>query len=96
MLHLSEWAGCCDELVDLLLATGEVIGARRDGVWKGRHASNWGWKSHDGWRRDSKGYPMHSWIEQADGTIVDPTRWVFEGVLPYIYRGLSDFYEPAK
>ena len=30
----------------------------------------------------------HGWIERADGMIVDPTRWVFEGVEPYIYEGL--------
>jgi hypothetical protein len=26
----------------------------------------------------------HSWIELPDGTIVDPTRWVFENVEPYV------------
>ena len=30
----------------------------------------------------------HGWIERADGMIVDPTRWVFECVEPYIYEGL--------
>src|SRR5215510_2584908 len=34
----------------------------------------------------------HSWIELADGTVVDPTRYVFEGVKPYIYVGLGDNY----
>lgn len=29
----------------------------------------------------------HGWIERADGMLVDPTRWVFEGVEPYIYVG---------
>jgi len=30
----------------------------------------------------------HGWIERPDGMIVDPTRWVFECVKPYIYVGL--------
>lgn len=29
----------------------------------------------------------HGWIEKPDKTIVDPTRWVFEGVDPYIFEG---------
>lgn len=30
----------------------------------------------------------HGWIERSDGMIVDPTRWVFECVEPYVYVGL--------
>lgn len=32
----------------------------------------------------------HTWIERSDGTIVDPTRWAFEMVTPYIFHGLYD------
>jgi hypothetical protein len=28
----------------------------------------------------------HGWIETPDGKIIDPTRWVFEDVEPYIYE----------
>lgn len=27
----------------------------------------------------------HGWIELEDGSILDPTRWVFESVKPYLY-----------
>lgn len=30
---------------------------------------------------------QHGWILCADGSIIDPTRWVFEGVEPYIWSG---------
>ena len=45
------------------------------------------------WRRDADGRPVHTWIEKLDGTVVDPTRWVFEGVWPYIYEGPRDWYD---
>lgn len=32
-----------------------------------------------------KSIVRHGWIETSDGRLVDPTRWVFEGVVPYIY-----------
>ena len=93
-MHAKDWAGCCDELVEILLAPGGVIGVRQDGVWTGRTAL-WGWKG-DRWKRDDKGFPLHTWIKCADGTIIDPTRWVFEGVLPYVYKGSNDHYKAAR
>jgi hypothetical protein len=33
------------------------------------------------------GFARHGWIRLHDGTIVDPTRWVFEGTSPYIWMG---------
>ena len=32
----------------------------------------------------------HGWLEMPDGTIIDPTRWVFEDCKPYIYHGPND------
>ena len=32
-----------------------------------------------------KGLIRHGWVVCEDGTLVDPTRWVFEDVDPYIY-----------
>ncbi|WP_217648976.1 hypothetical protein, partial [Paracidovorax wautersii] len=34
-----------------------------------------------------KSVVRHGWIECDDGSLVDPTRWVFEGAEPYIYFG---------
>lgn len=38
-------------------------------------------------------FAHHGWVEKADGSIVDPTRWVFEHVKPYIYEGPNDHYD---
>ena len=38
-------------------------------------------------------FQSHGWLELEDGSVVDPTRWVFEGVEPYIYQGENDFYD---
>lgn len=82
-------AGRCDVVVDNLLAGG-VEGVRRDGVWLGK-AARWGnWRQ---WRCDEQGRPVHVWIERSDGSVLDPTRWVFEGVFPYTYEGVADLYE---
>lgn len=39
--------------------------------------------------RKDRGVPFapHGWIQLDDGTVVDPTRWVFEGVAPYLFVG---------
>ena len=36
---------------------------------------------------------QHGWVLQPDGTVCDPTRWVFEHVPPYIYVGEQDTYD---
>ena len=92
LLHPGRWAGSCDQVVEEFLKTGYEQGIRRDGYWIGK-TSGWGWQTPKRyqWRRDAKGRnAIHVWIERPDGSIVDPTRWVFEGVLPYIYRGKAD------
>ena len=81
-------AGRCDIAVEALLL--RVSGIRRDGVWLGGHAM-WGF-GYRYWRCDAQRHPIHVWIERPDGTIVDPTRWVFEGVWPYVYEGPADLY----
>ena len=83
-------AGQCSQVVEQALTNG-VIGERRDGVWLGR-LSKWGATWQWDWRRDARGHPIHVWIERPDGTVYDPTRWVLEGVLPYIYEGPADSY----
>lgn len=39
------------------------------------------------------GFCQHGWVLAKDGSIVDPTRWVFEHVDPYIYQGPNDHYD---
>lgn len=85
------YAGRCDDAVETMLANNLTAGVRRDGVWTGP-AKNWGWRERR-WLRDAKGRPIHVWIERPDGTVVDPTRWTFEGVWPYVYVGPKDLYD---
>jgi hypothetical protein len=40
-----------------------------------------------------KGFIQHGWVSLPDGRILDPTRWEFEGIEPYIYVGPSDHYD---
>lgn len=35
----------------------------------------------------------HGWIQGPDGSVIDPTRFVFEAVKPYIYAGPNDYYD---
>lgn len=38
-------------------------------------------------------FVQHGWVLLKDGRVLDPTRWDFEGVEPYIYVGDSDYYD---
>jgi hypothetical protein len=80
-----EWAGRCYELAQAGIKAGLVYGKARYGHWVGPVAE------------DSMfhGKPVihHGWVELPDGSVVDPTRWEFEGKLPYIYHGPSDHYD---
>lgn len=82
---LDEWPGFCYGIAECLLDAGIVEGHLRYGHWLGpvAHGSMF-------WGR-----PLirHGWVEKPDGTIVDPTRWVFEDAEPYIYEGRNDFYD---
>lgn len=80
-----DWAGRCNELalamVELGLARGQVV----FGIWRGPIAAGIP-------RTQLMGGALHSWIQREDGGVVDPTRWVFEGGLPYVYEGPRDHY----
>ena len=91
-LHRAKMVGRCDVVVDHYLQYG-CPGIRRDGVWTGQTAKTWGLRGR--WRQDAQGRPVHVWIELPDGTVLDPTRWTFEGVWPYVYQGPADFYGAA-
>jgi hypothetical protein len=88
-----EWPGNCWYICEWLLETdllpdgsthkrGRYTGALIYGKYR---AEILAWSDDIGSRR-------HSWIETPDGTVVDPTRYVFEGVEPYIYKGARDNY----
>lgn len=87
---VSQWAGQCYAVSVALLDFGIIKGYARYGSYTGYidpESMFYGDCHNDGVSR-------HGWIELEDGTIVDPTRWVFEHKDPYIYVGKNDCYEP--
>lgn len=84
---LKGWAGNCYSIACKMVATEIVTGTPRYGHWLGPVAP-----------KSMRGLPFvrHGWIEQKNRNIVDPTRWVFEGVAPYIWSGENDGnYDPG-
>lgn len=85
----AEWPGRCYEIACKMLCHGVVQGVARYGSWLGPVLEacpvvSW---------RGSRLPVRHGWIERPDGSIVDPTRWVFAGAKPEIYVGPSDLYD---
>ena len=39
------------------------------------------------------GFVRHGWVLLPDGTVLDPTRWVFEARVPYLYVGPATDYD---
>lgn len=76
------WKGRCFEIASTLVALGLVKGTAVYGHWRGPVApeSFFAAKSH-------LGFVQHGWVLMPDRTILDPTRWVFENVEPYLHVG---------
>ena len=79
-VELVDWPGNCYAVACQMLKYKVVKGRPAYGNYHGPVAPSS--------RFFGKIVVRHGWIERADGMIVDPTRWVFEGVEPYIYEGL--------
>lgn len=78
-----DWAGKCFEVASKMVDAGLVDGEAVYGHWTGpvsKHSRFSG--------REGAGFVQHGWVLLSDGeTVVDPTRWVFEAVKPYIFVG---------
>ncbi|MHB8618316.1 MAG: hypothetical protein ACYDAG_01890 [Chloroflexota bacterium] len=48
-----------------------------------------GWQGPINPRYDAELTGVHVWLQLTDGRILDPLRWEFQGVEPYIYVGHS-------
>lgn len=95
LLHLAEdivgepaedWPGRCFEIASKIAP--KIGGKPLYGLYLGPIAEG----SYFDARR-AVGFCRHGWIEMPGGEVVDPTRWVFEGVDPYIYQGPADYYD---
>jgi len=78
----SQWPGRCFEIASKLVTLGLVSGEPVYGHYLGPIAEG----SHFG-ARSKHGFVQHGWVLAPDGKVIDPTRWVFEAVDPYIYMG---------
>lgn len=79
------WPGRCAEIASKLASA--VGGASVYGHWLGPPGEFYAGRS--------SGFIQHGWIEMPDGSVVDPTRFVFEDMEPYIFEGTDDegFYD---
>jgi hypothetical protein len=80
-----DWAGFCYAIACAIVEKGLVDGIAVYGHWLGpiNEKSNFA-------HMRNLGFCRHGWVVRGDGTIVDPTRWVFEAVEPYVYEGPSN------
>jgi hypothetical protein len=79
------WEHRCHEVSCKMLDRKLVMGVERYGHYYGPVA-----REHP---RHGLPFQRHGWIETPTGSVVDPTRWAFEGVEPYIYHGPGDDYD---
>jgi hypothetical protein len=86
-IPIREWMCNCHGIAAAMLEKGLVQGVHRHGRYTGPFdKAVWGFER---WGGKGAG---HGWIELADGTVVDPTRYYFEGEPPYVYVGPADDY----
>lgn len=79
---IKDWPGKCYQVACALVDGGIVDGDAIYGHWVGPihpKAPVFGGQNRP--------FTHHGWILMEDGTVVDPTRWVFENAKPYIFIG---------
>lgn len=79
----AKWVARCYEIAYKLVDAGAVEGRAVYGHYLGPVLP--GSVFHD--RHRSCGFTGHGWVSLPDGRVLDPTRWVFEAVAPYLYIG---------
>tara|TARA_B100000614_G_scaffold262909_1_gene300518 strand:+ start:87376 stop:88005 length:630 start_codon:yes stop_codon:yes gene_type:complete len=87
-IPLEEWHGNCFAIAVAILKAGLVEGEAVYGVYQGPISADGFWAD----RRKLAGTigVHHGWIDLRNGQILDPTRWSFENVEPYIHETRRD------
>ncbi len=90
-LPTSEWHGKCFQMACAMVKHEIAKGDPVYGHWIGPVDPTGYWKN----TANLLPFHQHGWIIVPDkaGTIIDPTRFSFENVEPYIYIGPNDFYD---
>lgn len=78
-IPVKRWEGNCFGIASALVDNNLVDGVAVYGHYWGPVVEGSMFFGH--------GLIHHGWVQLADGTIIDPTRWAFEMVEPYIYVG---------
>lgn len=88
-IPLEQWPGNCHGIAEAVLRRVPVEGMRLvRGFFNGFISRNSVYKGG--------GVQQHSWLELADGRILDPTRWAMTNPgKPAIYIGYNDHYDEA-
>jgi len=82
-LEPTDWINRCHEISTMAVKMGCIAGAPIYGNYYGPVGDNC--EIEDWILRSQHRVPIrHGWIRQPGGVIIDPTRWVFEGVGPYV------------
>lgn len=79
-----KWKGRCHEIAILGIKAGLVKGFPAYGHYHGDIAVG----SFFGYNRS--GICRHGWVRTKGGLVIDPTRWVFQNVEPYIFLAELD------
>lgn len=84
-LPTSKWHGKCTLISNAVIQCGLVIGSPIYGHYLGPvdPAGFWGDKS-------GGGFVQHGWVLLRDGRVLDPTRFSFENIDPYIHIGPAE------
>jgi len=81
---VQQWSGKCYAIACAILRAKLVKGRPAYGHWTGPVHSASPFAS-----KGSLSFVRHGWIVLPNGAVLDPTRWVFEAVEPYLYHGLQ-------
>jgi hypothetical protein len=84
-IPLATWPGNCYGIACAVVEAGLVDGTAVYGHWLGPVAPS----GHFG-ARSGHAFVQHGWIVTPDDEVIDPTRWVFEDVAPYIFVGYKE------
>lgn len=84
----AEWEGRCFEIASAIVDAKLVKGRAIYGHWLGPIA-----KGSIFYSRRHLGFCHHGWIELPNGNVLDPTRWTFEMVPPYLFEGPGTEYD---
>lgn len=86
-MKASRWPGRCHEIACKMLSAGVVQGTERYGHYHGPVSIE-----HP---RYGLPFQRHGWIETPRGLVIDPTRWCFRMIKPYIFYGPGLDYDPG-